>query len=337
MKRSVYALFIILMTLFSINSVMANSNVGCRGGWYIELEPFAAKINDDWTRGRFASAFPTNDSNYRLHDKDYNWGGHIALGYDFISCSPCYYWGASIEYTHLDSDDNKQTSNDGFISGEFGVLDFGPFTSAKADFDSKYDALDFLVHYHIATPACIQTQVFAGIRYARIDESLQVGYRFDPEITAFAGERELSVSVDRDFRGIGPEVGLGIFAPVYCGFGVTAEALGGYMHSRHCDHFGSRFDTFVNGESLFNDDNCFRHENNDWVPFAAAHAGLAYQATLCNCSIIRLEAGYRYDRYFDVLQTWNDHCHCDCQFNPEERRDQDFEFQGPYLKLTWHI
>lgn len=337
-KSKMLSIFLAAMAFTSVDHALANSTIGCRGGWYLALEPFVAKINDDWINHRFARLFPAvcDNSHYRLNDNDYNWGGHIALGYDFRSCSPCYYWGASLEYTHLKSDDHNQTPNDVLVSSEFGGINFGPYTYAKADFNNKYDAVDLLAHYHFNTPCCIQTQLFAGLRYARIDESFNTHYHFEPTPGTLASDRDLFVSLDRDFKGFGPEIGLGVFAPIYNCFGVAAEVAGGYLSTKRNHQFTDRFDVLPTSDDFFilNEDGQNHDDDNKWVGFANAHIGLSYQTTLCNCNTLGIEAGYRYDRYFNALETWNNYCGCD---NHHGKSEHDFEFQGPYLKLSWHM
>lgn len=330
------------LTFVVSNTVQGLPATGCRGGGYVELETFWAKTQDDWSERCFARTFLANNNchDFRLQHRNLDWGYRVALGYDFKSCSPCHYWGASLEYTHFDTDQNATIPNGENILPTLGSINFGLFSSANSHLDTQYNAIDVLAHYHLINACCLQTDLFLGARYARIREKLNADYSLVANFPALdATAQDLNVSFNRDLNAVGPEVGLGVYFPFYACLGLAGQVSGSYLHgdrnNRHFENFNLNI-VDTNSDAFTSEAfNCVRDRR--WVPAVSAHLGLAYQVTFCNCSTLKLEAGYRYDVYFNALG--NNMVTCDGAARGSHTNNQvnNFEFQGPYAKLTWHI
>lgn len=324
----------ILFAFFAITTSAHAASRGGHGGWYLQLEPFWLKTQDDWSRHSFiAPVFNNNNADTRLNST-WAFGGHIALGYDASSCSPCYYWGASAEYMHFNSNEHATAPENNLFTSSFSPLDFGLFNAAKAELTTRYDVIDILAHYHNTTWGYFTPDLFGGFRYARIDERIQADYSFEESPASFGSlSSSLSSCLERRFRGVGPEVGLGVTFPIYRCIGLNGQLSGAYLcgHRRHQDLFNLTTSTDgINFPYSVDNRNC----EHRWIPAVAARLSLGYQVTYCNCSTLRLEAGYRYDRYFDPLITNTSPCNACGGSNHSQ---QDFTFQGPFAMLTWHL
>lgn len=376
---------------------IAQPSQGRCGGWFVEVEPFYVRAHDtlltdypyavsfteEFTGvGEDIGASTSREVTRFYHiDPEYQWGGRVAVGYDFASCDPCNYYGISLEYTHFDHDQDDSvhfpvdlTSSfpptlRAVVTGTATLDDF--FADARAKLDTQFDTVDLLARKTTTYCGGTTLRYFAGVRYLRLEEKLDVDYgpttfiEFTNDVPPPTPLPESTITtVDRvhfknEFNGAGPRIGANIFVPVGCsGFGITGQVAGNLLYGESHSNFDevlveTEIDLPTVGTASHEGTEEVHHHEHDtdrFIPGLSGKVGIAYTATFCNCSSFTIEVGYRGDKYFGVSDA-NALVHSigigeelangpyigDNQGLNKDATFHDFEFSGPYLTLTYHM
>lgn len=325
-----------------------------RGGCYVELEPFLARSTDSLlTTLPFAVTVVTSISDFTrvdyYFDKKWQWGFRAAAGYDFPSCSSCNY-GFSLEYTWHRSDQDKSLEN--VISPTFtpsafpitSVIEFFPGgTTALANYDFRYHAIDLLAHQNSTFCNCVDVQFFGGFRYVRLREDLSSHFFVTEQfvqdvISSFGFVNDFSNNLESKFEGIGPRLGVNVFYNITNNVGLVTEFAGNLIFGTSENNYFELI--LTDGPEVDITRSSDNHEDKRGlvVPALSGKVGLAYRASLCNCSTLAVELGIRGDKYFDIAN--HSSYVGPTQFDLRGVRDgsyHDFDIFGPYLSVSYHL
>lgn len=311
------------------------------GGWWAEVEPFLVQVRNGFFSHPTFAEFDglTDDGNRFSLDNDDTWqlGYKVAAGYDFPSCT-CRSYGFSLEYTQFKIDeDGDANSPDSQLVSPFADVAFGNFSHVHANLDTNYYTLDLLGHWRFAYCRSM-IKLFAGLRFLKLEESLDTDNTFD-STTLDPFDRFLNVHLENDYESIGPRVGIKASYSISQCFAINGQLAGGFQVGNRNKNQRTNFEqSFAGSDEILLTNHVDHHDNehNAVVPNIGAELGLAYNILLCNCSTISLEAGYRFDEYFNITDPNFTRESCSCH-DSDNHGHEDFTFHGPYLKLTFHI
>lgn len=374
--------------LFSSIAAANHAGQGRCGGWYIDVEPFYVTANDALlTKYPWAASVSTITSTtdtiaalsedvqfYNYHPEE-QWGGRVALGYDFPSCDYCKYYGFSLEYTHFDYDLDGRvifgtTSPDlPPLRATFsGIIadDMKAFSNASGKLESQYDTLDLLAHKNVIY-GCSRVQFFVGARYLRLKEEANTVLGPSSFTDFFTGitppvalgtiNAEDRASFQNRFNGAGPRLGANVVYSFGSGFSLNGEIAGNLIYGESRSNFDERLvlsEDFLpdfGGVTLLSTEEIHHGGDNSsrFVPGFSGKIGISYTAVFCNQSHLTIEIGYRGDKYFGVSDTsaliqgialgeqlTNTQFITSSSEALNKANYQDFEFTGPYLNFTYH-
>lgn len=389
LMRPINAFCLTLPILFLSIPTLATAQNYCGvslNGVYVEIEPFyvgsteplLSKTAYAITDSELVSPAPDFVLRHTLFHLDHenDWGYHLALGYDFPSCSPCKY-GFSFEYNYFNNKEEGHTPHftrpDGFssaiIRNPLSVFNPEPqfpaafgFSDAKEQLTTRYDAVDLLTHKNIQFCNGANLQFFTGARYLHFKENLEANYHFLPESAVlFLTTLDEQINFNNRFDGIGPRIGAKGFYPLFnCNFGLTVQVAGNLLMGKSKSSFYDNltsdniFDLPV--PPAFEDVVTFKavdrqDSTQHVVPSLDGKVGLMYTTTFCNRSSLAIEVGYRADRYFGlsddtafVESVTIAHSLIDTLNNFTEKDylnndayHHDFDISGPYLNVTYRF
>lgn len=325
----------------------------CNTKWHLELEPFYAKVTDTLlSNAIFAvktfdpAIFGDFKQLYHL-DEENDWGGRIALGYDFYNCNNrgC---GLSIEYTWLHQNNSNHIANNARTVAGLPVLapaefiditdeSSARFNTADSRLKQDYDTVDLLADKRWSFCNCYNyLRFFGGIRYFHLKEELHNHYEFNGDIESVTVHNLYRVNVDNEVNTAGPEVGASVFYHLAQGFGLTGQLATSLLYGES----KSKFNNFhqLTPASVLGDVTQLTSTNHlddtaHFIPSLSGKVGVAYQAEFCNGYSLKIEAGYRGDQYFhaanDVAYQQllaGDDINSNCNY-------QNIYIAGPYLTL----
>lgn len=333
---------------------VANATVNYNGGWYLQVEPFYAKITDNLlTNSIFAVkvADPAIQGDFKEEyhkEAESQWAGYLELGYDFPSCT-CNTYGIAIGYEFINLDHTSRIAND--ARNEAGLPVLAPaefiditdeatakFSKAQSTFEQNLHTIDLLAKKHYYLANCSQLTMFGGIEYFQFKEDLKNQYDFHGDIEEVTVTNLYTIHFENRLNTIGPHLGAALVYPFGCGFGLTGQLAGSllYGESKSSFHnFHHLSPDSVLGEttelSSFNHNDYTAH----FVPVLSGKVGVNYQLKL-RCVSLLLEAGYKGDRYYQAANDVayqqllaGDDINSTCNY-------QDVTVAGPYFSVTLH-
>lgn len=259
-----------------------------------------------------ASPNSTQVETYRHNvDPEYDWGFLIGLGYIFPNT------GNDVQASWMQFDnDNSESLNikgpkSGFILNPSlfaGGLSSSETLSAKGEINTDFDAIDLTFGQFINIGPRLQTRLFGGLRYMKLESGLETHYEFSGGNQFRASNRAIanmtiSGDVNSKFNGLGPLFGMKADYNLGWGLGISAlfdaALLVGNL-SFDADY------GVAGGAPVFAINEISREINVDDTSIIApgfdARFGLNYKYYIKNGSRVDLEIGYQVTKYIDVIQ-----------------------------------
>lgn len=284
-------------------------------------------------------------SNDYAIDPGYDWGFVVGLGYVIPNTAN----DVRLDWMYFHNDYNDSTLAAGTVgpTSDFDVLfwpsgddagsgDMAFNASAKVQYD--FDAVDLTFGQYVNIGPRLQTRLFAGLRYMRLNDDLTLNYTeasFDSTTTTSTTQVQ-SGELNSSFNGLGPLFGVRADYYIGAGFGVSGAfdtallvgevSLAGNQTNLTLTDITGTTTTTVSSEDL-NWDN-----NNVVAPGFDAKFGLNYKYQFNNGTLIGLELGYQVTKYIDVVEQLDR----GSDVSPD-RFDTDvtnFGLNGPYLTLN---
>lgn len=303
-------------------------------------------------RGQTVPLTTVNDRVDYGVNPSYDWGFLLGVGYVFPGTSN----DVKLDwmYYHNDFKSTEYLVGVGqtmvFIPGgppaAVDSLDGNEVLRATGKVDYRFDAVDLTFGQYLNFGSRLQTRLFAGLRYMRLDDDLSTGYAVLADrgtITGPINNTYVNGTVNSSFNGLGPLVG--IKADYYLGAGWSlsggidgALLVGnlGLNASSHTAIFTNTIFTEPFELSSATDANYAFDNQNVIAPGFDAKFGLDYKYQFNNGTLLGFELGYQVTKYIDVVAQVdrND------GGIPFERLDVDvtnFRLAGPYLTMNVKI
>jgi hypothetical protein len=257
-------------------------------------------------------------------DRGYNFGYFLGAGY-MISER----YDVQASWTQLDADNNDSaiscdtchavTSNQMYLGAT-------PPDEATTEESLNYQAFDATLGQYHKLSDKLMTRVFAGVRYAKIDNNTENEYFLSN------GETR-NDNYDSSFSGVGPEAGLDMNYEVYDWFGIVGHFAAAFLIGE-LESDSAVFDGNKNIEATVDSDNVTR-----MVPALDAKLGVNLSVPFMdNKDRFVIEAGYQVDYYFDVVDQ------IQASLDLEDELDggptgtvhnyANVGFMGPYLNVS---
>lgn len=207
------------------------------------------------------------------HDPDAKWdlGFRIGVGYEFAN-SNC---DLSIYWTSYDSKSS------------------GGRDETRHEWEIDYDVVDAIYRCDCNWSACCALSPYLGVRYAKIDQSLQK----NTNMIIDEIEHPSRYNIKEDFWGVGPVFGIEADLALKCGFSLYGNVSAGVLYGQY--DVNSRkvteLTTVTNFDRLDNDTHAF--------PIVLDFGiGVRWRTCVCNDKYITLHLGLEEHRYFNHNQ-----------------------------------
>lgn len=271
-------------------------------------------------------------------EPDYGWGFLLGLGYIIPNSAN----DIQLNWMHFNDNDEDSENYVTPVSGSTNIIRIpgnqilrlrgvGDFANVSANAKYKFDAVDLDFGRYINITNRLQTRLFAGLRYARIDNDLSVSYDGAATVIDLAPNQFLSLSLDSDstFNGIGPLFGISGNYNVGYGFGIAgafdiALLVGEIDFDQDLSSL-SGTPNVPTSNSYFNES--FDYDDTHIIsPAFDAKLGLNYSYIMNSGMQLKLELGYLATKYIDVIETG--------EFDTSDPIETiNFSLMGPYLSL----
>lgn len=281
-------------------------------------------------------------------DPNYDLGFRVGLGYIFPDSGN----DVQLSWTHFDqSSSDSNTFGPGSISIDPTVissanieylLDSDDFATANSALDAKYDAVDLNVGQYLSLGTRLQTRLFAGLRYAELQNNLTNTYNGSTQGlgVGFAGNNFNEVDAyNSKFTGVGPHFGVDMSYHVVNCLGVVGHASAALLVGRveTSTTISTTSTATVSSTTAASADNQTRV-----VPAFDAKLGLDYSIPFQNdASRLSIEAGYQVTQYLDAIDRLNvDYggTTTPTTVTPTvSRSTSGMGFNGPYLSLNYKM
>lgn len=315
------------------------------GGFKVGID--ALYLRSTSSDSEYATLFPPTiiqdyslgETRSQVIDPSYDWGLHAQVGYLF----PCTGNDVTIGYTYLKTNDGNSVVVGvppdirsfitvlplSIIGGVNLLPQLATFRSAEGKLEHELSVVDLEAAQRFTTGA-YDMRMFAGLRYANIDSSLNT--------FAYSFTRRGAQDFQSQFRGLGPRIGVDARYCLSSGFGLDADVSTSLLVGQ----MDSRYDLSAVVDSIFaprlSDEFTSRNGSNTCVvPVLEAKLGGDYTYIVdCRCkSTLVLEAGYQVTNYFNasdlrmrVLNPRNA-----ALLSPGDQND--IAFDGPYLGVKY--
>ena len=236
---------------------------------------------------------------YKEVEPDYSAGARMGLSYDFGT-------GTAIraQYLTLDTSDNSSAEKEVGVNDLWGtwlhanaIIDDNDVTSARMSYDFDLDVFDLSARKKLDMGSDLGLGIEAGLRYARIDQKIEVNYRQDVTSTA---NRRADIYNTNNFSGWGPRVGVDADWRMGKGFSL----FGGLAGSLLIGEFSlsqQEYDYSVGATTPTVRVDVENKERNRVVPVVEMRAGLGYAYQLENGMSIGAKAGYEWQNWFNMV------------------------------------
>lgn len=289
-----------------------NVTVPCEANqWEFGAQALYLKHTSSATLGE-PSVNTSTLSNYNTQ-ADWNWGFLLNGAFHFGTGSDI-----SLNWTHLDNDNDV-----GRFNGQYLQLITAGSTTVPAAYElslqNRYDQVNLVIGQHVDMSERKHARFYGGIQYARMSiDGTSIYTLPNPAFITPTGGG-VSRSVDSDFSGFGPTLGIDYAYDVIPGLSVTANTSGSILYGT------TRYDSatvYNNGlvvTSIYG-------SRQTLVPAMEAKLGASYACNLSN-SQLNLVGGYQVTNYFKALQSQ--------PITGNSPFARNYALNGPYLGVKW--
>ncbi len=280
---------------------------------------------------------------------NYDWGFMFGVGYVFPNTAN----DVKVDWLYFHNDYSNSTGVLGVSGVTTEVVNFPLETtgllsgqafdvSGKVDYD--FDAVDLTFGQYVNIGPRLQTRMFAGLRYMRLNDDLTINsVEVDPRTTPTGSTvTEFSTGqLNSSFNGLGPL--FGIKADYYIGSGFSIS--GGFdaaLLVGELSFSGNQLDTItaitsggVSTVTAIVLDDLNWDSQNTVSPAFDGKFGLNYKYQFNNGTLLALELGYQVTKYIDVVEELDR----GALFSPTsfDTDVTNFGLNGPYLTLNVKI
>lgn len=273
----------------------------------------------------------------------YDWGFVLGLGYVFPNTAN----DVKLDWMYFH---NNYSNSTGLVGGPSGTtidvisfpvddhsLSSGDTLNASAKVEYDFDAVDLTFGQYINIGPRLQTRLFAGLRYMRLNSDLTTSVTHADVIGGVLSELEYNNgSLNSSFNGLGPLFGMRADYYLGMGFGLSgafdAALLVGNLSFSGNELFvvtASDDGVFSVSSRTVNDLNW--DSQNTVSPAFDGKFGLNYKYQFNNGTLVALELGYQVTKYIDVVEQMDRGGTSATYFDTDVT---NFGLNGPYLTLN---
>ena len=236
---------------------------------------------------------------YKEVEPGYSAGARMGLSYDVGT-------GTAIraQYLTLDTSDSSSAEKEAGVNDLWGtwlhpnaIIDDNDVTSAQMSYDFNLDVFDLSARKKLDMGSDLGLGIEAGLRYARIDQKIEVNYRQDVTSTT---NRRADIYNTNNFSGWGPRFGVDADWRMGKGFSLFG-ALAGSILLGDFDTSQQEYDWQVAAVTPTTRVDVENTERNRVVPVLEMRAGLGYAYQLENGMSIGAKAGYEWQNWFNMV------------------------------------
>ena len=250
-----------------------------------------------------AEAFPLPavSPHWKIYDvkPDYHFGFDIGLGKVFCERNA----ELSLNWTHFHSKDtaSKHGSSSDMIGPFFEIgPDALPYKIAHGKATFNFDAVDLDYGVFVNFGDCLQTNIYGGVAFARINETIFARY------SSLDGIFSRNIKTPSTFMGAGPQVGMDFTYSICNGFNFIGGADASILVGSIKNH--TSYDTFTPQLADFdmtspNKQSTSVQSKTQVVPALKGRLGLSYSFTACECYAVNFEFGYEARVYINAIQS----------------------------------
>ncbi len=296
---------------------------------------------------------------YNVHP-NYNWGFLLGLGYVFPNTSN----DVKLDwmYFHNDFKSSEFVVGHGqdvaFVPGFETFLDGDEVLHAIGKVNYEFDAVDLTFGQYINIGSRLQTRLFTGLRYMRLDDNLSTDYAIYESRGVSTGSVVnifADGSVNSSFNGLGPMVGIKADYYLGAGWSLAGAVDGALLVGQLSLNADGQTAVFLQSGSTTpytlvaatNVDYNYDSQN-VIAPGFDAKFGLNYKYQFNNGTLLAFELGYQVTKYIDVVEQIGGAdevliaglSSTSVQPSGFDRRDVDvtnFRLAGPYLTMNVKI
>lgn len=231
------------------------------------------EVDGGATNGELTSYFKG-----KKNDPHFRWEPAFRVGAGFIFAnSGCDGWDVAAYWTRFRSHNHDWHS-----------------CAQERHWKLEFDVVDLLLGYTFSVRPCLAVRPFAGLRGAKIDQSLK-----SLNLTSFLSSKTRSHD-KQELYGIGPMMGLEANFNLGCGFSLYADAAAAILYGNYRVK-SQKHDTFSGGRSYCN----LKQRINAYQGAIDVGFGIAWTQCLCNSMQLILTLGVEHHRYFNYNRIGN--------------------------------
>jgi hypothetical protein len=249
-----------------------------------------------------AHPYPPFTSPYwHIHDvhTDYHFGFDVGLGGVFHRANSDLF----IDWEHYRSKDSshKTVASDDMVGPFFEIgPDASAYKKTHGNVVFHFDQVNLDYGQFVNFGKRLQTNLYAGVSFARIKQTLH------SKFSDYAGDIVRNINVPSLFTGGGPQLGLDFTYRIVNGFHFVGEAAGSLFvgTARNHTNFKAAFPA-SEGAGIASPNKQSTHVNKrtQVVPALEGKLGLDYAYLYRKHYMIKLEAGYQVQVYFNAIQS----------------------------------
>lgn len=248
-----------------------------------------------------ANPLPAPSPNWKIHDieTDYHFGFDAELSGIFHGTNS----DLTLDWEHFHSEDSahKSTPSSQMIGPFFEIgPDASPYKKARGHATFHFDQVNLDYGQYVNIGNRLQANLFAGVGYARIKETLHSRY------SDGTGAIVRTINVPSQFTGAGPQIGLDFNYRIVKGFQFVGQTMASLFVGTMKNH--TKFKAFSPalagvGVTPPNVQRTKVHHRTQVVPGFEGKLGLAYAYDFKRHYRIKLEAGYQAQIYLNAIQS----------------------------------
>jgi hypothetical protein len=276
------------------------------GGLYLKPTSSNVEYVSSSLATTVGSVITVNNEIESVHP-DYTWGFLLGIGYIFPNTAN----DVRVNWMHLHDDGNDDDSSFSALGSVITpisglpstALDTGDVATAEGEAVYDFDAVDLTFGQYINIGRRLQTRLFTGLRWARLNNELSANYSYPVTADDFNFANQ-SVESDSTFNGIGPIFGIEANYMVGYNIGISGYVDAALLVGKISFDPSTHLSGFDDGDFIENVNRNFDHDNLSVVaPAWDARLGLNYTYFMGNGSAFRFEIGYQVSKYIDVIET----------------------------------
>jgi hypothetical protein len=264
------------------------------------------------------NAQDTSTQTYRL-EPGYDFGYFLGFGYMISDRYDVQATWAQFDSSSSDSHLANQDDNFLAFTSNLSPIDLSGDLTAHSNETLNFQAFDATLGQYHKLGDNLMTRVFAGVRYAKIDNNTLNNYSQDIGGDFFTGFDRY----DSSFSGVGPEIGLDMNYSVYDWFGIVGHFATAFLigqqetNSTLAGKFGDGSERTVDADN-----------GTTMVPAIDAKLGVNLGVPFMDKDRFMMEAGYQVAYYFNVVDQVQQAPQGQTQHNVS-----DVGMMGPYLNV----